>query len=96
VAGLIAGVPVLSAVANRGDHLAALITSSAEVSTLSRSVHHLTVLLRQGDVQAARPYRDMLDTLASDVRAHLALAAGVLADLRPRQGSAPRPPQHHQ
>jgi hypothetical protein len=95
LAGLIADVPVLSAGGRRPDHLAALIASSAEVSTLSRSLHHLTVLLRQGDVPAARPYREMLDTLASDVRAHLALAANVLAELRPRQGGAPSPPQDH-
>ena len=28
----------------------------------------------------------MLDTLADDLRGHLELAAGVLADLRPRSG----------
>ena len=37
VSGLVAGVPVLSAGANRTDHLAALIASSAEISTLSRN-----------------------------------------------------------
>ena len=46
VAGPVAGVPVLSAGANCTDHLAALIASSAEISTLSRNIHHLTWLLR--------------------------------------------------
>ena len=32
--------------------------------------------------------RALLDTLADDVRAHLALASRVLADLRPRSGGA--------
>ena len=54
VAGLVAGVPVLSVGASRTDHLAALIASSAEVSTLSRNIHHLTWLLRQG--ASAQPW----------------------------------------
>ena len=41
VAGLVAGVSVLSAGTNRVDHLEALIASSAEISTLSRNIHHL-------------------------------------------------------
>ena len=93
VAGLVAGVPALAAGASRTDHLAALIASSAELSTLSRNIHHLTSLLRQGNVRPALEYREMLDTLAGDVRGHLTLAAGVLADLRPRSRSA-EPPKH--
>ena len=88
LAGLIADVPVLSAGASRTDHLATLIASSAELSTLSRNIHHLTSLLRQGNAEPARQYREMLDTLAGDVRGHLALASGVLADLQPRDRRA--------
>jgi len=84
LAGLIANVPVLSPGASRTDHIATLIASSAELSTLSRNIHHLTSLLRQGAVRPALAYRAMLDTLAGDVRGHLALASSVLADLRPR------------
>ncbi|MEO6660704.1 MAG: hypothetical protein ABIN44_10410, partial [Burkholderiaceae bacterium] len=91
LAGLIADVPVLSGGANRTDHVAALIASSAELSTLSRNIHHLASLLREGAVRAAQEYRAMLDTLADDVHGHLALAAGVLADLRPRNGRADAP-----
>ena len=91
IAGLVAGVPVLTNGASRTDHLAALIASSAELSTLSRNIHRLTALLRQANVEPARPYRQMLDTLAGDVRGHLTLAASVLADLRPRNRSAERP-----
>jgi len=87
LAGLIADMPVLSAGASRTDHLATLIASSAELSTLSRNIHHLTSLLREGNVRPALEYREMLDTLASDVRGHLTLAAGVLAGLRPRSRS---------
>ena len=87
VSGLIAGLSVLSS-GGRQDHLAALIASSAELSTLSRNIHHLTSLLRQGDVRPALEYRAMLDTLAGDVRGHLTLASSVLAGLRPRGGGA--------
>jgi hypothetical protein len=84
VAGLLAEVPLLtSGSAARPDLLAALNASCAELSTLTRNLHHLTTLLRQGQVRAAMEYRQMLDTLGGDVREHLAMAAGLLAELRP-------------
>lgn len=87
VAGLVAEVPLLtSGSAARQDLLAALNASCAELSTLTRNLHHLTTLLRQGQVRAAMEYRQMLDALGGDVREHLAMAAGLLAELRP-----PRP-----
>jgi hypothetical protein len=85
VAGLVAGVPVLNGGAKRADHIAELTASSAELSTLIRNIHHLTSLLRQGQVRPAQEYRAMLDTLADDVRVHLNLASDVLAELRPRR-----------
>ena len=88
IAGLVADVPVLTSGSSRADHIGALMASSAELSTLSRNIHRLTVLLRQADVEPARAYREMLDRLAGDVRGHLELAARVLADLRPRNGGA--------
>ena len=88
VAGLVAGVPALLGGAGRDAHIAALIASGAEISTLSRDIHHLTLLLRQGNVRAAQEYRERLDTLSGDVRSHLSLASGVLADLRPRRQRA--------
>ncbi len=91
LAGLLASVPSLSGGAgSRLDCLAALTASSAELSTLSRNVHRLTALLRQGEVGPAQQCRRLLDTLGDDVRAHLSLAAGVLADLRPARPSAKR------
>jgi hypothetical protein len=88
LSGLIANVPVLTSGANRADHIATLVASSAELSTLSRNIHHLTSLLREGKVRPALEYREMLDTLAGDVHGHLTLASSVLADLRPRSRSA--------
>lgn len=88
VAGLLAQVPLLtSGSAARPDILAALNASCAELSTLTRNLHHLTTLLRQGQVRAAMEYREMLDTLGSDVREHLAMAAGLLAELRPARAN---------
>lgn len=88
VASLVAGVPVVQGGGRLGDHLAALVASSAELSTLNRNVGSLTRLLRQGDVAVARVYRDLLDTMSGDVRRHLALAAGTLAELRPQRQSS--------
>jgi hypothetical protein len=86
MAGLLAGIPSLAdGSASRPDRLAALNASCAELSTLSRNLHHLTTLLRQGQVRAAMEYREMLDTLGGDVREHLAMAASLLAELRPAQ-----------
>lgn len=88
VAGLLAEVPLLtSGSAARPDALAALNGSCAELSTLTRNLHHLTTLLRQGQVRAALEYREMLDMLGVDVRVHLEMAAGLLAELRPARPS---------
>jgi len=86
LADLVDGVQVLST-GGRPDHIAALTTSCAELSTLSRNVHQLTTLLRAGDVQQALAYRNLLDSLTDDVRKHLRQAAQMLADLRPGRGS---------
>ena len=60
----LAGVQALANGGSRTDHLAALIASSAELSTLSRNIHHLTSLLRQGNVRPALEYREMLRRVA--------------------------------
>lgn len=90
LAGLVANVPVLASGGGRAGHIQALMASSAEIATLSRNIHRLTALLRQANVEPARPYRLMLDTVAADVRQHLELAAHTLADLQPQsRGSRP-------
>lgn len=92
LAGLIAGIPALTSGVSRPEQLTTLTASNAELSTLSRNIHHLTNLLRQGDVVPALAYRDMLNSLDGDIRRHLVLAASVLAELRPR-GHQARPAQ---
>jgi hypothetical protein len=88
VAGLIAEVPILSERASWGDHLAALVASNSELSTLSRNIAHLTALLREGEVRPALEYAEMLNTLGRDERGHLALASRSLKGLRPRRGTS--------
>jgi hypothetical protein len=80
--GLLDGVRVLSS-GDRSEHLAALIASNENVSTLSRNINHLVRLLLESSVRAAQAYREMLETLNDDVRGHLAVSSAVLADVRP-------------
>jgi hypothetical protein len=88
LAGLLAGVPSLAdGSASRREHLAALNASCAELSTLSRDLRYLATLLSQGQVRAAMQYRGMLDTLGADVHEHLAIAASLLAELRPARSA---------
>jgi hypothetical protein len=87
-----AALPV-AASADRKAAASALSRSSAELAILSRDLHHLTHLLRQGAVEAARPYRVRLENADADVRAHLDQAAVVLADLSAGQiGRGRKPP----
>jgi hypothetical protein len=88
LAGLVAGIPALTTGANRTELLSALTTSNAQLSSLSRSIHALTRLLSQSNVQKALVYRDMLDTLDGDIHRHLTQAAALMVDLRPRGPSA--------
>jgi predicted HicB family RNase H-like nuclease len=92
LAGLVAGVPVLSAGGGRTEHLAALTMSTAVLATLSRNLYQLSTLLRRGEAELAQPNRSMLDTLARDVRQHLDLASNALVDLQPRRPSSAAPP----
>jgi hypothetical protein len=89
LSGLIEGVCVLSS-GGRRDHLAALISSSAELSTLSRNIRHLADLLRRSESRAAQEYRAMLDTIAGDVDGHLRLAGAVLNRMQPAVRKATR------
>jgi hypothetical protein len=82
LSGLLDGVNVLTS-GGRRDHLTALVSSSAELSTLSRNIRHLAVLLGRSEWRAAQEHRSMLDTIAGDVDRHLNLTGDVLTQLRP-------------
>lgn len=88
VAGLVAGAPVLTMAGGRPEHIAALATSNAQLSGLSRNIHALTRFLTLGNVPQALAYRDTLKTLDGDIRRHLNQAAALMADLRPHGASA--------
>lgn len=87
VGALVSGVRVT---AGRRDHIAALTASCGELATLSRNIHHLATLLRQGSVLAAREYAEMLASLTVEVRRHLRVAADALMDMSPRRSIAAR------
>ena len=81
LARLVQGAPPVAPSAERRAMCAALNSSSEELALMSRDIRHLTSLLRQGSIEAARCYSARHETLDRDVRAHLALAAPVLAAL---------------
>ena len=78
---LIEGAPPAVASSDRAAMFNALNASSAELAVLSQDINHLTQLLPQGRVEAARAYAPRHEALDADVRRHLALAAPVLAEL---------------
>ena len=95
LARLIEGAPPVESSADRAALCTALNKSSEELAVMSRDINHLTQLLRQGSVQAAKFYAARHETLDRDVRSHLALAAAVLAELsalRTPGGSRRSPP----
>ena len=87
---LVNGAPPVVAATDRAAACAALNASSAELALLSRDINHLTQLLRQGAVQAARPYRERLDSINGEVHLHLDKAAEVLAQIPPTKGGPSR------
>ena len=95
VAGLVADVPSLTVGGDRSELVAALTASSAELSTLSRNIRHLTSALRDDAFCVAQEYRELLDALSVDLHGHLRLASHLLADLRPRGALASLPKSFH-
>jgi hypothetical protein len=89
---LIGGAPPVIAAVDRAAATAALSASTTELALLSRDINHLTQLLRRGAGEAARQYRERLDTLDADVRAHLDQAALTLAELSLSRGRVGRVP----
>ncbi|MEP6740160.1 MAG: hypothetical protein ABJA61_07250 [Caldimonas sp.] len=86
LARLIEGAPLVASSADRAALFRALNKSSEELAVMSRDINHLTQLLRQGSVHAAKSYAARHETLDRDVRSHLALAAAVLAELSAQRG----------
>jgi hypothetical protein len=90
VAGLVAGIPALTEGRSNQAHLAALIASNAEMTTLRRHLGRLNRLLREQPLGAGEECRAAVDRLVHGVHGHLEAASALLADLRPRaRGVAP-------
>lgn len=87
---LIDGAPIVTTAVDRAAGAAALRASAAELAMLSRDIAHLTQLLRRAKFEAARPYRERLDTLDADVRRNLEQAAAVLGALSPARAAKRR------
>lgn len=88
--GLIDGAPAVVAATDRRAGFAALSASAAELALLSRDIHHLTHLLRCGELGPAQAYRERLETLDADVRQHLDRSAAAFTELAPPQAHARR------
>jgi hypothetical protein len=82
VTALLAGAFRVTTGERPSDQAAALTASCSVLTSLNRDLRHLTLLLSRGSVEAARQYRDRLGEVDRLVRAHLRLAAAVLADLK--------------
>jgi hypothetical protein len=89
---LIDGAPPVIASVDRAAATAALSISTTELALLSRDINQLAQLLRRGAGEAARQYRERLDNLDADVRAHLDQAALTLAELSSSRVHASRVP----
>lgn len=87
---LIDGAPAITPAQHHAGQVEALVASTVELAVLSRDINDLARLIRRGSIQAAREYRGRLMSLDADVRKHLTLAAGTLADLRSRRPRAVR------
>ena len=81
LARLIHGAPPVMSSADRAAACRALNNSSEGLALLSRDINRLTPFLRRGSFEATRIYTARQETQEKVVRAHLALAAAVLADL---------------
>jgi len=81
LARLIHGAPPVMSSADRAAACRALNNSSEGLALLSRDIDRLTPFLRRGSLEATRIYAARQETQEKGVRAHLALAAAVLADI---------------
>lgn len=89
--GLANGVPSLTG-GGRTALLKELHASTDELVTLSRGLLQLANLLKRGDGEAARGYRDLVLRIEAPVHRHLQLASEALAEAglnRPRSRSSP-------
>ena len=91
IAGLLDGQPPPRAASDRREAITALAKSTDQLAVMSTDLQTVLRLIRTAPPERAEPFRGKLRTLLEDVRAHLDMACGYLADL-PRT-APPRPPR---
>lgn len=86
VAGLLEGQPPPRAASDRREAISALAKSTDQLAVMSTDLQTVLRLIRTASPERAEPFRGKMRTLLEDVRAHLDMACGYLADL-PRTAS---------
>ena len=81
VAGLLEGQPPPRAASDRPEAIAALAKSTDQLAVMSTDLQTVLRLIRTASPERAEPFRGKVRTLLEDVRAHLDMACGYLADL---------------
>ena len=89
VAGLVAGVPVLTSGSSRGEHLGGAGRVERRDGDPCPQCRAADKSLPPGSTEQLSEYRAMLDEVAREVRGHLQHVSAVLADLRPSRMRTP-------
>lgn len=76
---LVSATPLPAPVAHRAADRAALQASTHQLAELALSMRDLVRFLRQGNVEEARKYRSLLDTIGGNVACHLDRASRLLS-----------------
>jgi len=80
---LIAGAPAALTGAEHRRAVAVLTASNDEIARMATDLNGLVRLLRRGEVSSAGEMEATLETLSSEVRAHLRQASRLIVDLAP-------------
>lgn len=81
VAGLLEGRPPPRAASDRREAIAALAKSTDQLAVMSTDLQTVLRLIGTASPERAEPFRGKVRTLLEDIRAHLDMACGYLADL---------------
>jgi hypothetical protein len=76
---LVSATPLPAPATQRAADRTALQASTHQLAELALSMRDLVRCLRRGDVEAARKYRSLLDTIGGDVERHLDRASRLLS-----------------
>jgi hypothetical protein len=83
VAGLLNGLAPSPQAPDHGQAVTALLASTDQLAVLAADINGFMRALRRGSAAELEPYRASVMSLVGDVRAHLAAAARLMAELQP-------------